>query len=61
MRSVGGLDGLNRGVSGVFIAPATIPAVAIDRHTGQSVGAPDMTLFTFRCLSRQQTVGVWSS
>jgi hypothetical protein len=45
---------------GVFIAPTTIPAVAVDGHTGQSGGALDMALFTVRCLSRQQTVGVWS-
>ena len=44
----------------VFIAPTTIPVVAVDGHTRQSGGAPDMTLFTVRCLPRQQTVGVWS-
>jgi hypothetical protein len=60
MRSVGGLDGLNGGGWGVFIAPTTIPVVAIDGHTGQSGGAPDMTLFTVWCLPRQQTIGVWS-
>jgi hypothetical protein len=26
---------------GVFIAPTTIPAVAVDGHTRQSGGAPD--------------------
>jgi hypothetical protein len=31
---------------GVFIAPTTIPTVAVDGHTGQSGGAPDTTLFT---------------
>jgi hypothetical protein len=25
----------------VFIAPTTIPVVAVDEHTGQSDGAPD--------------------
>ena len=45
---------------GVFIAPSTILVVAIDGHTGQSGGAPDMTLSIVRCLPRQQTVGVWS-
>ena len=45
---------------GVFIAPTTIPAVAVDGHTGQSGGAPDMTLFIVRCVPRQPTVGVWS-
>jgi hypothetical protein len=38
---------------GVFIAPTTIPAVAVDGHTGQSSGAPDMTLFTVQCVPRQ--------
>jgi hypothetical protein len=60
MRSVGGLDGLNGGGWGVFIAPTTILAIAIDGHTGQSSGASDMTLFIVRCLPRQQTVEVWS-
>ena len=46
--------------SGVFIAPTTIPVVAVDGHTGQSGGATDITLFTVRCVPRQQTVGVWS-
>jgi hypothetical protein len=59
MRSVGGLDGLNGGGWGVFIAPTTIPVVSVDGHTGQSGGAPDRVLFTVRCLLRQQTVGVW--
>jgi hypothetical protein len=45
---------------GVLIAPTTIPAVAVDGHTGQSGGAPDMALFTVRCMPRQQTVGVQS-
>jgi hypothetical protein len=60
MRSVGGLDSLNGGGWMVFIAPTTILAIAVDGHTGQPGGAPDMTLFTVRCLPRQQTVGVWS-
>jgi hypothetical protein len=46
---------------GVFIAPTTIPVVVVDGQTGQSGGAPDMTLFTIQCLPRQQTVGVWTS
>jgi hypothetical protein len=54
------LDGLNDGGWGVFIAPTTVPVVAVDRHTRQSGGAPDMVLFTDRCRPRQQTVGVWS-
>jgi hypothetical protein len=37
---------------GVFIAPTTIPAIAIDGHTGQSGGAPDAALFTVRCVPR---------
>jgi hypothetical protein len=45
---------------GVFIVPTTIPAVAVDGHTGQSGGAQDMTLFTVRCLPHQHSVGVWS-
>jgi hypothetical protein len=45
---------------GVFIAPTIIPAIAIDGHTGQSGGAPDMALFIVRCVPRQLTVGVWS-
>jgi hypothetical protein len=45
-------------VGGIFIAPITIPVVAVDGHTGQSGGAPDMTLFTVRFVPRQQTVGV---
>jgi hypothetical protein len=60
MRSVGDLDGLNGGGCEVFIAPTTILVVVVDGHTGQSGGAPDMTLFTVRCVKRQQTVGVWS-
>jgi hypothetical protein len=46
---------------GVFIAPTTIPAVAVDGHTRQSSGAPDMALFIVRRMPRQPTVGVWSS
>jgi hypothetical protein len=38
---------------GVFIAPTTILAVAID-------GAPDWALFIVRCVPRQHAVGVWS-
>jgi hypothetical protein len=34
--------------SGVFIALITIPAVAVDGHTGQSGGARNTTLFTIR-------------
>jgi hypothetical protein len=30
---------------GVFIALTTIPAVAVDGHTGQSDGAPNTALF----------------
>jgi hypothetical protein len=52
-------DGLNGNGWGVFIAPTTILSVAVDGHTGQSGGAPDMTLFTVQCLPLQQTVGVW--
>jgi hypothetical protein len=48
MRKLQCLDGLNGGGWGVFIAPTTIPAVAIDGHTGQSGGAPDTALFTVR-------------
>jgi hypothetical protein len=33
---------------GVFIDPTTIPAVAVDGHTRQSVGASDTSLFTVR-------------
>jgi hypothetical protein len=43
---------------GVFIAPTTIPAVAIDGHTGHYGGAPDTALFTVWCVPRQPTVGV---
>jgi hypothetical protein len=53
MRSVGGLDGLNGGGWGVFIAPITIPAVAVDGHTRQSGGAPDVALFIVRYMPRQ--------
>jgi hypothetical protein len=45
---------------GVFIAPTTIPVVAVDGHTIQSGDALDMTLFTVRCVSLHPTVGVWS-
>jgi hypothetical protein len=47
------LDGLNGGGWGVFIAPTTILAIVVDGHTGQSGGAPDMTLFIVRCVPRQ--------
>jgi hypothetical protein len=40
-------------VGGVFIARTTIPAVAVDGHTGHSDGAPDMTLFIVRYVPRQ--------
>jgi hypothetical protein len=33
---------------------------AVDGHTGQSGGAPDMALFIVWCVPRLQTVGVWS-
>jgi hypothetical protein len=33
---------------GVFIAPTTILALAVDGHTGQSGGAPDTALFIVR-------------
>jgi hypothetical protein len=42
---------------GVFITPTTIPVIAVDGHTGQSGGAPDMTLFIVSCVPRQQTLG----
>jgi hypothetical protein len=29
---------------GVFIAPTTIPSVAVDGHIGQSGGAPDTSV-----------------
>jgi hypothetical protein len=44
---------------GVFIAPTTIPVVAVDGHTGQSGGEPDTTLFTVRCVTRQLTVEIF--
>jgi hypothetical protein len=46
-------------VVGVFKAPTTIPAVAVDGHTGQSGGALDTTLFTVRCVTRQLTVEIF--
>jgi hypothetical protein len=33
---------------------------AVDGHTGQSGGAPDMALFIVQCVPRQLPVGVWS-
>jgi hypothetical protein len=48
MRKLECLDGLNGGGWGVFIAPTTNLAVAVDGHTGQSGGAPDTPLFTIR-------------
>jgi hypothetical protein len=45
-------------VVGVFIVSNHFLAVAVDGHTGQSGGAPDMTLFIVQCVPRQQTVGV---
>jgi hypothetical protein len=33
---------------------------SIDRHTGQSGGAPDTAMFIVQCVPRQLTVGVWS-
>jgi hypothetical protein len=53
MLSSENLDGLNGGGWRVFIAPTTILAVAVD-------DAPDMALFTVRCVPRQHAVGVWS-
>jgi hypothetical protein len=47
------LGWLERRWLGVFIAPTSILAIAVD-------GTPDMTLFTVRCLPCQQTIGVWS-
>jgi hypothetical protein len=44
MRRLESLDGLNGGGWFVFVAPTTIPAVAIDEHIGQSGGAPDTTV-----------------
>jgi hypothetical protein len=46
---VGGIYGLT-----------TIPVVAVDGHTGQYSGAPDMALFIIRCVPCQLPVGVWS-
>jgi hypothetical protein len=60
MRKLECLDSLNGGGWGVFIAPTTIPAVAVNGHTGQSGGAPETPLFTVRGVPRQPTVGVWS-
>jgi hypothetical protein len=54
-------DDLNGGGWGVFIAPTTILVVGVDGHTGQSDGAPDMTLFIIRCVPPQPTVVVWST
>jgi hypothetical protein len=45
---------------GVFIAPTTILAIAVDGHTGQSGGALDTLLFTVQCVPRQPTIRVWS-
>jgi hypothetical protein len=45
---------------GVYIAPTTIPAVAVDGHTGQAGGASDTSLFTVQCMACQLSVGVWS-
>jgi hypothetical protein len=42
---------LSGGCSGVFIAPTTIPVVAVNGHTEQSGGAPDMALFIVRAMS----------
>jgi hypothetical protein len=47
MRKLECLDDLNGG-GWVFIAPTTIPAIAVDGHIGQSGGAPDTLLFTVR-------------
>jgi hypothetical protein len=46
MRRLESLDYLNGGGCRVFIAPTTIPAIAVDGHTGQSGGASDIALFT---------------
>jgi hypothetical protein len=45
MRKLQCLDGLNGDGLGVFIAPTTIPVVAVDGHTGQSDVAPVTLLF----------------
>jgi hypothetical protein len=59
-RSCNCLDGLNGGGWGVFIAPTTIPVVAVNANIEQSGGAPDTLLFIVRCVPRQPIVGVWS-
>jgi hypothetical protein len=46
-------------VGGIY-SPNHYLVVAVDGHTGQSGGAPDMALFTVGCVPRQPTVGVWS-
>jgi hypothetical protein len=51
---------LNGGGWGVFIAPTTILAVAVDGHTRQSGGALDTHYLHVRCVPSQPTVGVWS-
>jgi hypothetical protein len=50
-------------VGRVFIAqPLFYPLAdfSADGHTGQSGGAPDIVLFTVRCVPCQPTVGLWS-
>jgi hypothetical protein len=57
------LDGLNGDGWGLFITPTTIPAVVVDGHTGQSGGAPDITLFIACHVTRPLGIGAvdrWS-
>jgi hypothetical protein len=53
------LDSLNSGGWGIY-SPNHYSSRRCQWHTGQTGGAPDMTLFTVRCLPRQQTIVVWS-
>jgi hypothetical protein len=46
-------------VGGIY-SPNHYSSRCVDGHTGQSGGAPNMALFTVRCVLRQPTVGVWS-
>jgi hypothetical protein len=52
MRKLQCLDGLNGGGWGLFIATTTIPAVAVDGHTGQYGGAPNTALLKGKCALR---------
>jgi hypothetical protein len=56
MRSVGGLDGLNGGGWGVFVASNHYSSHCCQWRTGQFGGALDRVMFTVRCLPRQHTV-----